>query len=158
MILLVLRHWQSLMPLLFMATMALFASQMNSNAGPPSSVFVSWPQDRQVPELVLTKGRFTDGNWYIDLQAEGFIFSDFCQTVQGPQTIGHAHVYSGEQKIASAFSPRVELGALSPGQHRFRAVLRAQDHRALIGPEGMIAAEIVIEVSGGKPVAGDQPI
>lgn len=140
------RHWQGLVLLAVLLVTALMASQVNSQSGPPRSVFVSWPADRKAPELVLTPGQYADGGWYLDLQAEGFAFSDLCQTVDGPQTVGHAHVYSGDRKIGAAYVPRADLGNLRPGRHRFRVVLRAQDHRALIGPAGMIDAEIVIVV------------
>ncbi|MEL6997133.1 MAG: hypothetical protein AAFP68_02640 [Pseudomonadota bacterium] len=142
------RHWHGLVLIAVLFVTALMASQVNSKSGPPRSVFVAWPSEPSAPELVLTPGQYSAGTWFVDLRAEGFAFSELCQAVSGPQTIGHAHIYKGDTKVAAAYVPRAELGALSPGQHRFRAVLRAQDHRALIGPDGLITAQIVIHVPG----------
>ena len=139
-------HWHGLVMMVALAGLAVAAPQVNAAGGPPSKVFVSWPKDRPAPELRLTVGQFTDGSWYLEMQAEGFVFSDLCQTVDGPQTIGHAHVYTGEQKLTTAFVPRVPLGHLVAGRHSYRAMLRAQDHRALVGPDGLIASEIVFTV------------
>ena len=140
------RHWHGMILVTVLAGLALVSPQVNAAAGPPSSVFVSWPEDQPVPELRITAHQYADGGWYIDLAAAGFAFSDLCQAVDGPQTIGHAHVYQGERKVTSAFVPRVSLGHLRPGRHAYRVQLRAQDHRALVGPDGIIAATIVIEV------------
>lgn len=141
------RHWHGLIMLAALATLAMVAPQVNAASGPPRSVFVPWPETQAAPKLYLTADQYADGSWYLDLTAKGFAFSDFCQAVEGPQTIGHAHVFQGERKIASAFVPRVPLGQLKPGRHEFSAMLRAQDHRALIGSRGLISARIVIEIS-----------
>lgn len=145
---LIARHWHAGILLVGLIALALAASQVNAAGGPPQSVFVAWPEDRPAPQLQVTPGQYADGSWYVELAAEGFVFSDLCQSVDGPQTIGHAHVYQGERKVAAAYQPRVSLGHLVPGRHAYRAVLRAQDHRALVGPEGLIATTVVIEVPG----------
>ncbi|MEO1491729.1 MAG: hypothetical protein AAFV19_06210 [Pseudomonadota bacterium] len=126
--------------------LALLTPHVNASAPPPSSVFVSWPKAMAVPEVEVSAQRDSHGRWYLDLQAEGFAFSELCQTVSGPQAIGHAHVYLGEEKIAAAYAPRVWLDDLPPGRHRIRVVLRSQDHRALVGPGGLIAGEAVVTV------------
>ena len=141
-----LRHWHGLVVILVLCSTAAIASQVNSQSGPPRSVFVSWPQSLPVPTLELAPHQRRDGSWFLNLGAKGFAFSDICQAVSGPQAIGHAHVFSGERKIAAAYAPRVELGNLAPGTHRFRVVLRAQDNRALIGPDGLLDAEITLVV------------
>ena len=141
---LVCRHWHAFVLILVLCSTAAVASQVNSQSGPPSSVFVAWPETSNAPVLELIPHQRRDGSWYLDLHAPGFAFSEICQRVTGPQAIGHAHLYSGDRKIAAAYIPRVELGHLRPGKHRFRAVLRAQDHRALIGPDGLIDAEVTI--------------
>jgi hypothetical protein len=143
---LVRRHWHGLVMLSALMGLAVIAPQVNAAGAPPSSVFVAWPEGQSAPELKLSAGRYPDGSWHLDLAASGFTFSDLCQAVEGPQTIGHAHVYDGAKKIASAFVPRVPLGHLAPGQHRFHVILRAQDHRALVGSDGLISAEILIIV------------
>ena len=140
------RHWQGMLTLLVLGLSAFTASQVNSHAGPPASVFVPWPEDVAVPRLVLRPMQSQSGRWSLELEAEGFAFSEICKTVAAPETIGHAHIYSGDRKIAAAYAPRIDLGFLVPGRHRFRAVLRAQDHRALIGPDGLLEAEVIVAV------------
>lgn len=144
------RHWHGIVMACVLAALAVTAPQVNAAGKPPSQVFVEWPNGRPAPEVLLTPGQYANGGWYLDISAEGFVFTDLCQSVDGPQTIGHAHVYKGPQKIASAFHPRVTLGRLEPGTHSFSAMLRAQDHRALIGPEGLLRAEITITIPGHR--------
>lgn len=127
-------------------SLAVLTPHVNATAMPPRTVFAPWPDMRAAPDVELTARRDTYGRWYLDIEAEGFTFSDVCRTVSGPQTVGHAHIYLGEEKIAAAYAPRVWLGDLPPGRHRLRAVLRAQDHRALIGPDGQISGEIAVTV------------
>ena len=140
---------QGAVMMVVLCMLAALAPMVNADAGPPASVFARWPEQRPVPLVHLTPARYPDGSWYVDLRADGFVFSAICQTVNGPQTIGHAHVYSGERKVAAAYTPRVDLGHLRPGRHSFRAVLRAQDHRALVGPKGLLAGTVVIDVPRG---------
>ncbi|MEM1297895.1 MAG: hypothetical protein AAGH68_01355 [Pseudomonadota bacterium] len=144
------RHWHGFVMACVLATLAITAPHVNAAGQPPSQVFVEWPKGRPAPEVRLTAGQYAQGGWYIDISADGFVFTDLCQSVDGPQTIGHAHVYQGHEKIASAFHPRVSLGELGPGTHNFSAMLRAQDHRALIGPEGLLKAEITITIPGHR--------
>jgi hypothetical protein len=140
------QHWHGLVMASVLVSLALLTPQVNAADAPPSAVFASWPDDRPAPQLQLTARQYANEGWYLELHAEGFAFSEVCQAVTGPQTIGHAHIYVGERKVAAAYVPRVSLGHLRPGRHIFRAVLRAQDHRALIGPDGLIASTIVIAV------------
>lgn len=141
-------HWHGFVMACVLATLVVAAPQVNAAGQPPSQIFVEWPKGRPAPEVRLTPGQYSQGGWYIDVSAEGFVFTDLCQAVDGPQTIGHAHVYQGDQKIASAFHPRISLGDLGPGTHVFSAILRAQDHRALIGPSGLLKAAVTITIPG----------
>lgn len=130
---------------LALGALGVLAPHVNAAGGPPRSVFVAWPEEVPVPNPSISMRRTAGGGWVLDIKAEGFTFSDICQTVSGPQTSGHAHVYVGEQKIATAFAPRVWLDDLPAGTHEIRVVFRAQDHRALVGPDGMIFAATTLD-------------
>jgi hypothetical protein len=135
---------QSLVLIALILTVAIGVPTVNALSGPPRSVFVSWPEAMPVPTPTVTAKRQSDGRWIIEIAAEGFVFSDICKTVSGPQAIGHAHVYEGDVKIAAAYAPRQDIGTFAPGKHRISVVLRAQDHRVLVSSTGLISAEIVL--------------
>lgn len=135
---------QSLVLIALILTVAIGVPTVNAWSGPPRSVFVPWPEAIPVPTPEMTAIRQPDGHWLIEITAAGFVFSDICKTVSGPQAIGHAHVYEGDVKIATAYTPRLDVGLFAPGKHHITVVLRAQDHRTLVGPSGLITAEIVL--------------
>jgi len=126
-------------------TVALGIPKVNAISGPPSSVFAQWPEAKPVPTVKVSATRQTDGRWQVTINAAGFVFSDICTTVDEPQAVGHAHVYEGDTKIGAAYAPITQIGPFAPGKHRISVVLRAQDHRTLVGPSGIIKAEIVLE-------------
>ncbi|MGI9509127.1 MAG: hypothetical protein ACR2QJ_07250 [Geminicoccaceae bacterium] len=126
--------------------MALLVPRINAEAGPPETVFVlldpSKP-DLEIDAEVIPAG---DGEWLLRMEIDGFAFSETCAVVETGKPIGHAHVYEGGKKIAAAYQPILSLGKLSPGEHALRIMLRAQDHRALVGASGLIEREIRIIV------------
>ena len=125
-------------------TVALGIPKVNAISGPPSSVFAQWPETKPVPVPKVSATRQLNGRWQVTINAAGFVFSDICTTVEEPEAVGHAHVYKGDTKIAAAYAPITEIGPFAPGTHRISVVLRAQDHRTLVGPSGIITAEFVL--------------
>ena len=119
--------------------------QVNASSGPPSSVFATWPDATPVPKVEVFANREADGRWRITLSAAGFVFSDICTAVTEPTAIGHAHLYKGDTKIGAAYAPITTIGPFEPGNHRITIMLRAQDHRTLIGPDGILKTEIVLQ-------------
>lgn len=125
-----------------LALLSLAAPLVNAAAGPPRALFVALAPETPEPTLSLSVARAPDGAWLLMIAAENFRFTELCRADAPAAPIGHAHVFAGETRIASAFGPVVDLGPLPPGRHRFRVMLRAQDHRVLVGQRGVIAAEI----------------
>lgn len=120
---------------------------MNADAGPPPAVFVKLDPAKPDPMIEAEAIAAEDGEWLLRMEIDGFAFSDICQVVRSGEPVGHAHVYAGDKKIASAYQPILSLGKLSPGRYVFDIVLRAQDHRALVGSQGLIKS--VVEVTVG---------
>lgn len=125
---------------------ALALPMLNANAGPPRALFIKLPTDTPEPRVTLDIARDPTGTWVLVIDAQNFQFTDICRIARTPATIGHAHVIKDGKKIAKATGPRVELGELEPGTHRFSVELRAQDHRAFVGAEGMIATAITATI------------
>lgn len=122
--------------------------ELTAETGPPERVFLTL--DRSAPEPILkARAIETGGEWLLDIATDNFVFSAICTTDVDDRPVGHAHVYRAEEKIATAYQPLVALGRLEPGRHLFRIILRAQDHRALVGASGLLHQDIVIEVSAG---------
>lgn len=119
---------------------------LNLEGGPPRSVFVQLDPERPDPEIDAEATRLSDGEWLLRIEVDGFSFSEICAVVKTGEPVGHAHVYAGDEKIAAAYQPILSLGSLSPGEHIFRIVLRAQDHRALVGASGLIERKVAIVV------------
>ena len=125
---------------------AVLVPHLNAEAGPPASVFVRLDPGQPDPRIEAQAYAASGGEWLLRLDVEGFAFTDICAVVERGEPLGHAHVYTGDRKIAAAYEPIVSLGKLAPGEHSFRIMLRAQDHRALVGSSGLIEQEINIVV------------
>lgn len=119
---------------------------LNAKGGPPETVFVMLDPAKPDLEIEAEAIAAGDGEWLLQMNVDGFAFSEICAVVETGEPIGHAHVYEGDKKIAAAYQPIVSLGKLSPGEHAFRIMLRAQDHRALVGSSGLIEREIRVVV------------
>ena len=119
---------------------------LNSEAGPPESVFVQLDPKTPDPRIEADVTSLQNGEQLLRLDVDGFTFSDICAVVETGEPIGHAHIYAGNQKIAAAYEPIVSLGRLPKGEYTLRIMLRAQDHRALVGSEGLIEREIRVVV------------
>ena len=140
------RHAAAGFVLLVLGGLAAGAPIVNAVGGPPRSVFLQLPADVPEPQVSLSATRTTAGRWQLEIDAGAFRFTDLCLTEARPIPVGHAHIIHDGAKIASAFSPVVDLGMLPPGRHHLQAVLRGQDHRALVGRQGLIKADLVIVV------------
>ncbi|MEM8949585.1 MAG: hypothetical protein AAGA21_13650 [Pseudomonadota bacterium] len=119
---------------------------LNAEAGPPASVFVMLDPKTPDPRIEADVTSLPTGEQLLRLDVDGFTFSKICAAVETNEPIGHAHIYAGKQKIAAAYEPIVSLGKLPKGEHSLRIMLRAQDHRALVGSEGLIEREITVVV------------
>ena len=120
--------------------------RLNAEAGPPSSVFVRLDPGRPDPRIEAQAFAAKGGEWLLRLDVDGFAFTDICTVVESDEPVGHAHVYADNKKIAAAYEPIISLGKLAPGEHTLRIMLRAQDHRALVGSSGLIERHIRILV------------
>lgn len=101
------------------------------------------------PILKIWSERGDDGSWRLILYTENFILSNAQTSMIENMPIGHAHIYRGEQKLAAAYTPIVDLGTLDPGVHHLNVVLKSTNHRTLLGTNGPIEQEIVLEVPPG---------
>ncbi|MGI9486649.1 MAG: hypothetical protein ACR2RF_12370 [Geminicoccaceae bacterium] len=132
--------------LTLLLAMLVVIPRLNAEAGPPESVFVKLDPGRPDPLINAEVTSLKSGEQILRLDVDGFTFSDICAAVETGEPIGHAHVYAGNQKIAAAYEPIVSLGKLPKGNHTLRIMLRAQDHRALVGSEGLIEQHIRVVV------------
>lgn len=99
------------------------------------------------PVLTVWSQRGDDGIWRLYLDTENFIFCEICTSIDKEKTFfGHAHIYRQGEKLQTTHSPIVELDMLDPGEHHLDVVLQSIDHRPLLGPDGPIAAAIVLDV------------
>ena len=151
---LVARHAAAALLAALLAALSVAAPLVNAAGGPPRALFLRLPADLPEPRLALSARQGADGAWSLMIAAEGFRFTGICRADAEAAPVGHAHVLLGEVKVASAFAPTVGLGRLGPGLHRVRVLLRAQDHRALVGRNGLIQAEMVIAVPAAATGAG----
>jgi hypothetical protein len=121
---------------------------VNADSGPPRALFLRLSSKVPEPTVALAPRQSNDGHWLLDIAVTGFRFTDLCVANAAAVPVGHAHVLRGDEKLATAYTPVVDLGRLAPGRHEIRVVLRGQDHRSLVGQAGLIEASTVIAVSG----------
>lgn len=126
--------------------LAVAAPLVNALGAPPRTVFLQLPEDMPEPSVTLAARRLPSGNWQLEVATTGFRFTAMCVSDAEPAPVGHAHIVMDGVKVASAYAPTADLGPLPPGRHTIAAVLRGQDHRALVGRDGLIAAKLVLIV------------
>jgi hypothetical protein len=137
---------------LLLSSLSVAAPVYNALDLAPRSVFLHLPTDQPEPTVKLRAEPLPNGGWLIRLEAQHFQFTEICVVDAPAQPLGHAHLLLDGVKIASAYQPMIRIDALPPGQHTLRAVLRGQDHRALLGQHGLIEDDLTLEVpnrSGG---------
>lgn len=132
--------------LALLLAMLVIIPRLNAEAGPPDSVFVMLDPEKTDPRIEAEVTSLKSGEQLLRLDVDGFSFTDICAVVRSGEPVGHAHIYAGNQKIAAAYEPIVSLGKLPKGEHTLRIILRAQDHRALVGSEGLIERHIRVVV------------
>jgi hypothetical protein len=132
------------------------ASAYNRTHSVPRAVFLTLPEEVPQPEVAVSAAPLASGGWGLTIATTYFRFTDLCLSEAAAIPVGHAHIIRDGVKIASAYQPVVELGALPPGRHRISVVLRGQDHRALLGRNGLIKAEVTIDVPDERQ-AGVRP-
>lgn len=103
------------------------------------------------PVLKVWSKRGDDGSWRLFLYTENFIIGDVRTSMIGDVPVGHAHIYRGEEKLLAAYTPIVELGAFDPGVHHLSVVLKSTDHRTILGANGAIEQDVVLNVPGPRP-------
>lgn len=131
-----------------LATLSVYAPVLNAKAEPPRALFLLLPADRPEPTLSLSASPDSGGTWLLEIETIGFRFTALCQVAAQAAPVGHAHVILDDAKIATAYLPVLSLGPFPEGRHEIRVVLYGQDHRALVGRAGLIAAELEVTVSG----------
>ncbi len=134
----------------FLGSLAIGAPSYNAQNTAPRSVFLTLPTDLPEPEIKMTVSQDASGHWQLRLDVSAFQFTTLCVSDAEAVPIGHAHIIRDGIKIASAYHPIVDLGRLAPGRHRISVVLRGQDHRALLGQDGLLQKQIIIAVP--KPI------
>lgn len=126
--------------------MVLAAPVVNSTGRPPRTVFLVLPGTAEAPRLALEVEASGGGRYLVRLEVAGFRFTDLCLSHAEAVPVGHAHVHVNGKKVASAFQPVVEIGPLPPGRHVIGAVLRGQDHRAIVSDGGLVQGDTEIVV------------
>ncbi len=129
-----------------LGSLAVGAPSYNAQNTIPRSVFLTLPTDLPEPKIEMTASQGPSGAWQLRLDVSDFQFTTLCVNSAQPVPIGHAHIIRDGVKIASAYYPIIDLGHLVPGRHRISAVLRGQDHRAMVGADGLLQMDIIIWV------------
>ena len=91
---------------------------VNGNGRPPRAVFLILPETVTPPEVSIEAEALGKGRYLLTLHASAFVFTDLCVTDADAIPVGHAHVHVNGEKVASAYAPIIEIGPLSPGQHK----------------------------------------
>ncbi|MEM9788412.1 MAG: hypothetical protein AAF801_18075 [Pseudomonadota bacterium] len=127
-----------------LGSLAIAAPAYNASHSAPRTVFLTLPDTAPQPDLSLRLTQDQSGHWILWIETTHFQFTDICAAVAQAAPIGHAHIIVDGQKVGSAYGPVYDLGALQAGPHQISVTLRGQDHRALIGKDGLIMAEVTL--------------
>ncbi|MDX8353174.1 hypothetical protein [Cognatiyoonia sp. IB215182] len=130
-----------------LGSLAIAAPAYNAAHEAPRAVFLTLPETLPQPDLSFSIAQDYRGNWILQIDATAFQFTEICTSVAEAVPVGHAHVIVNGQKVGSAYSPIFDLGLLPAGRHHIAVTLRGQDHRALIGKDGLIVAEQMLTVT-----------
>lgn len=134
---------------LLLATLVIAAPIVNAKGRPPRAVFLILPETVTPPEVSIEAEALGKGRYLLTLHASAFVFTDLCVTDADAIPVGHAHVHVNGEKVASAYAPIIEIGPLSPGQHKIDVVLRGQDHRPIFAQDALVQSRIQINVPSG---------
>ena len=130
-----------------LGSLAVGATVHNGQNIAPRAVFLALPETQPEPTVKLSVYQDHARNWLLQIDTTDFQFTELCVANAAATAIGHAHVVLNGQKVASAFHPIVNLGKLPAGQHRIGISLRGQDHRVLLGQNGIIGEKMDINVT-----------
>lgn len=131
---------------LLLATLVIAAPIVNAKGRPPRAVFLILPDTVTPPQVNIEAKAIGDGRYLLTLHASAFVFTDLCVLDADAVPVGHAHVHVNGEKVASAYTPIVEIGPLAPGQHVIDIVLRGQDHRPIIAQNALVQSRISLSV------------
>ncbi|MEM8628257.1 MAG: hypothetical protein AAGF32_10015, partial [Pseudomonadota bacterium] len=95
---------------------------------PNPVLFAALPGDAPVPTLRGAAVAEASGVVVLRLETTHFGFQDLCSPAQAArrgQAHGHAHVYLGSKKVASARMPVIALAGLPAGEHTLLITLQA---------------------------------
>ncbi|MEL6466442.1 MAG: hypothetical protein AAFQ58_15870 [Pseudomonadota bacterium] len=131
---------------MLLSTLVIAAPIVNAKGRPPRAVFLVLPDAVAPPTVNLRAEAIGDGRYRLHLDTEAFMFTEICVPEADAVPIGHAHVHVNGEKVASAYFPVVDIGPFAPGLHLVDVVLRGQDHRPIIGRDGLVQGRIKIAV------------
>lgn len=134
---------------LLLGTLVIAAPIVNAKGRPPRAVFLILPDTIAPPTVDLQADAIGGGRYRLYLNTRAFVFTDLCVPEADAVPIGHAHVHVNGTKVASAYVPVIEIGPLAPGTHLIDVVLRGQDHRPIIGRDGLAQGGVRITVPVG---------
>ncbi|WP_299726435.1 hypothetical protein [uncultured Tateyamaria sp.] len=131
-----------------LVTLVIAAPIVNAKGRPPRAVFLILPETQTPPRVDVQASALGGGRYLIKLQASDFMFTDLCVADAEAIPVGHAHVHVNGEKVASAYTPIVEIELSEPGTHVIDVVLRGQDHRPIIARDGLVQGQLHITVPG----------
>lgn len=126
--------------------LAMAAPSYLADHAAPRSAFLVLPETAPEPQIAVTVSPLASGHLRLSLDVTHFQFTELCLVEADTAPIGHAHIIVDGVKLGSAFQPITDLEPLPKGRHEITVQLRAQDHRALLGRDGLIQARVVVEV------------
>lgn len=129
-----------------LGTLVIAAPIVNAKGRPPRTVFLILPDTVAPPTVQVRADALGNGRYRLYLDTAAFVFTDICVADADAVPVGHAHVHVNGAKVASAYTPVVDIGPLEPGTHVIDVVLRGQDHRPIIGRDGLVQGHAHITV------------
>ncbi|WP_299658009.1 hypothetical protein [uncultured Tateyamaria sp.] len=134
---------------LLLGTLVVAAPIVNAKGRPPRTVFLILPDAVTPPTVNVQAEAIGGGHYHLYLETEAFMFTEVCVAEAEAVPIGHAHIHVNGKKVASAFFPVINIGPLDAGTHVIDVVLRGQDHRPIVGRDGLAQGLVHITVPVG---------
>ncbi len=138
------------MTALLFASSSFYISSMVAKNELPEEIFYELPKNGELPEISLKAEKLYNESWTLKMDVSNFTFTEICTIEITDPYIGHAHIFEDDVWLGTSFTPIFNLGKLEPGKHEFVVSLRSQDHRTLVGKNGVIEQKIVIYVEEDK--------
>ena len=134
---------------LLLGSLVIAAPIVNAKGRPPRAVFLILPDAITPPTVNIEAEALGAGRYRLSLDTTEFMCTELCVPEAEAVPVGHAHVHVNGVKVASAYFPTIEIGPLAPGTHVIDVVLRGQDHRPIVGRDGLAQSVVNITVPGG---------